>query len=279
MSIGSSPKDINMDLQLADKVVLVTGGAKGIGRAISEVFAAEGAVTCILGRNPGEAAELIAGETARGHRVESYPCEMTAEADVQQTVAAILAKHGRIDVIVNNAGGNDAVGLRHSVAEFRASLDRNLTQCFSLVHHALEALIASRGNIVNIGSKCATTGQGGTSGYAAAKGGVNALTREWAVDLARYGIRVNCVIPAEVMTPNYERWLQQSPDPATALAQLNATIPLGQRTTTSAEIARMVAFVASPASAHTTGQMLFVDGGYVHLDRAATQPTSHLKLS
>lgn len=268
-----------MNLQLSDQVVLVTGGTKGIGRAISEVFAAEGAITCVLNRNPEEAARLVAAETAQGHQVESHLCELTAEADVQRVVAAILAKHGRIDVVINNAGGNDAVGLRQSVAEFRASLDRNLTPCFSLVHHTLAALIASRGNIVNIGSKCAVTGQGGTSGYAAAKGGVNALTREWAVDLARHGIRVNCVIPAEVMTPNYERWLQQSPDPETALAQLQQTIPLGHRTTTATEIARMVAFIASPVSAHTTGQLLFVDGGYVHLDRAATQPTSHLKLS
>jgi len=155
----------------------------------------------------------------------------------------------------------------------------NIVTCFVLIHHALDALVASQGCIVNIGSKCSVTGQGGTSGYAASKGAMNALTREWALDLGKFGIRVNCVIPAEVITPLYERWLAQAHDPAAALAQLNSTVPLGRRTTTAQEIADAVVFVASPKSSHTTGQLLYVDGGYVHLDRACTQPTSHLKSS
>lgn len=268
-----------MNLELADKVVIVTGGAKGIGEAITRAFAAEGAVVCIFGRNPAEAAALSAELANQGQRAESHHVEMTDEAAISAAVQAVIARHGRIDVVVNNAGGNDAVGLRHSPAAFRESLEKNIVSCFSLIHHTVEALGASRGNIVNIGSKCSVTGQGGTSGYAASKGAMNALTREWALDLGRHGIRVNCVIPAEVMTPLYERWLAQAPDPAQAREQLDQTIPLGRRTTTAAEIADTVVFVASPRSAHTTGQLLFVDGGYVHLDRACTQPTSHLKQS
>jgi NAD(P)-dependent dehydrogenase (short-subunit alcohol dehydrogenase family) len=99
---------------------------------------------------------------------------------------------------------------------------------------------------------------------------MNALTREWALDLARHGIRVNCVIPAEVMTPQYERWLKQRPDPAAALESIKRTVPLGRRMTTLREIADTVVFIASPRSSHTTGQLLYVDGGYVHLDRACT---------
>jgi L-fucose dehydrogenase len=268
-----------MNLELANKVVLITGGSRGIGEAITRTFAAEGAVACILSRNPEDGARVVLTEKAKGYHVESYHVEMTEEEMVQSAVEDIVALHGKIDVIVNNAGGNDAVGLRDSPANFRVSLEKNIVQCFSLVHHALDSLIASKGNIVNIGSKCATTGQGGTSGYAASKGAMNALTREWAIDLGRHGIRVNCVIPAEVITPLYERWLAEAPDPAAALAQLNATIPLGHRTTTVQEIADAVVFVASPKSSHTTGQLLFVDGGYVHLDRACTQSTSHLKSS
>jgi len=268
-----------MDLELTDKVAIVTGGARGIGRGIVRAFAAEGAVACIFGRNPEDAAQIIAEETAKGHRVEFLHVELTDEQSVQNAVQTVAARHGRIDVIVNNAGGNDAVGLRHGVQDFRNSLENNIVQCFSLVHHALDHLIASGGNIVNIGSKCSVTGQGGTSGYAASKGAMNALTREWALDLARHGIRVNCVIPAEVITPFYERWLAQAPDPAAARRQLDQTIPLGRRTTTTSEIADAVVFIASPKSSHTTGQLLFVDGGYVHLDRACTQPTSHLKSS
>jgi len=268
-----------MNLELENKAVIVTGGAKGIGEAITRTFAAEGVQVCILGRNPAEGKALVDELASAGQRAESYHVEMTDESGVREAISQIVATHGRIDVVVNNAGGNDAVGLRHETPEFRASLEKNIVQCFSLVHHSLEALIASRGNIVNIGSKCSVTGQGGTSGYAASKGAMNALTREWALDLGRHGIRVNCVIPAEVITPLYERWLAQAPDPAAALAQLNSTIPLGRRTTTAQEIADAVVFIASPKSSHTTGQLLFVDGGYVHLDRACTQPTSHLKTS
>jgi L-fucose dehydrogenase len=263
-----------MNLELENKVILVTGGAKGIGEAITRAFAAEGAIPCILGRNPAEAARLVAELAAAGRRAGAFTCEMTDEAAVRTTVAAVLAQHGRIDCVVNNAGVNDGVGLRHPVADFRASLEKNIVQCFVLVQAALDALIASRGTIVNIGSKCAVTGQGGTSGYVAAKGAMNGLTREWALDLAKYGIRVNCVLPAEVMTPLYERWLSSRPDPTASLAEINRTIPLGQRMTTAEEIANTVVFTASPRASHTTGQILHVDGGYVHFDRACTTKAS-----
>jgi L-fucose dehydrogenase len=263
-----------MNLELENKVILVTGGAKGIGEAITRAFAAEGAIACILGRNPAEAARLVAELAAAGRRAEAFACEMTDEASVRAAVAAVLAQHGRIDCVVNNAGVNDGVGLRHAVADFRASLEKNIVHCFVLVQAALDALIASRGTIVNIGSKCAVTGQGGTSGYVAAKGAMNGLTREWALDLAKYGIRVNCVLPAEVMTPLYERWLSSRPDPAASLAEINRTIPLGQRMTTAEEIANTVVFTASPRASHTTGQILHVDGGYVHFDRAWTTKAS-----
>jgi len=263
-----------MNLGLDNKVVIITGGAKGIGAAITRAFAAEGAVACIFGRNREEAAALVAEIVAKGGRAESHHCEMTDEAALRAAVAAVQAKHGRIDCVVNNAGINDGVGLRSPVAGFRASLENNIVQCFVLVQAALDALIASRGTIVNIGSKCSVTGQGGTSGYVAAKGAMNGLTREWAVDLAKHGIRVNCVLPAEVMTPQYARWISSRPDPQASLAEINRVIPLEQRMTTAEEIADTAVFVASPRSSHTTGQILYVDGGYVHFDRACTTKAS-----
>lgn len=259
-----------MDLELIDKVAIVSGGAKGIGEAITRTLAAEGAIACVFGRNQVEAAALVTELIARRQRAESFQCEMTDETQVRTAVASVLARHGRIDVVVNNAGINDGVGLRAPVAEFRASLERNIVHCFVLVQSCLDALIASRGTIVNIGTKCATTGQGGTSGYVAAKGAMQALTREWAVELAPHGIRVNCVIPAEVMTPQYTRWISQRSDPEVALAKIKTTLPLGGRLTTTQEIADTVVFVASVRSSHTTGQILYVDGGYTHLDRACT---------
>jgi len=259
-----------MNLELANKIFVVTGGAKGIGAAIAQTLAEEQAVACILDRNAADAERLVGRLAQSGLRAEAWTCEMTDESAVRAAVSALLGKYGRIDGVINNAGSNDGVGLRSPVAAFRASLEKNIVQCFVLVQAALDALIASRGTIVNLGSKCAVTGQGGTSGYVAAKGAMNGLTREWALDLAPHGIRVNAVIPAEVMTPQYERWLAQRPDPKAALAGINRSIPFERRMTTAREIADTVAFVASPRSSHTTGQILYVDGGYVHFDRVNT---------
>jgi L-fucose dehydrogenase len=259
-----------MDLGLKDKVVIVTGGAKGIGAAVSRAFADEGAVPVILGRNPQEAQSLVTSLAAAGLRADSIEQELTDLTALEQSVAEVVDRHGRIDVVVNNAAVNDGAGLDAGTDQFVRSLERNLIHVFALVRHCLPHLTASTGNIVNIGSKVATTGQGGTSGYAAAKGALNALTREWAVDLAPRGVRVNAVIPAEVWTEMYERWIAQQDDPDGRLKAITSCIPLGRRFTTPAEIAATTVFVASERSSHTTGQILYVDGGYTHLDRAAT---------
>jgi len=132
----------------------------------------------------------------------------------------------------------------------------------------LPELKKNKGSIVNIGSKTADTGQGGTSGYAAANGGRNALTREWAVELLPYAIRVNCVVVAECFTPLYEKWINTFDNKDEKLATITNKIPLEKRMTTTEEIANTVAFLLSERSSHTTGQLIYVDGGYTHLDRA-----------
>src|SRR5258706_11661266 len=170
-----------MNLQLHDKVVLGTGGAKGIGEGIAKVLAAEGAVPVIVGRNAGDNDAAVKSIEAAGGRCFAVTAELSRTEDCRKAVEAAVAKFGRIDGLVNNAGVNDGVNLEHGDTErFMASLHKNLVHYYDMAHFALPHLKRSRGTIVNIGSKVAETGQGGTSAYAAANGGRNPLTREWA---------------------------------------------------------------------------------------------------
>jgi L-fucose dehydrogenase len=258
-----------MNLQLQDKVIIVTGGAKGIGEGISRTLAAEGAIPVIVGRNAEDNRLTAADIQAAGGRVTTITAELNDPAACAYAVQATLDTHGRIDGVVNNAGQNDGVGLEDGNYEaFMASLHKNLIHYYLIVHHALPALIRSKGAVVNITSKTAETGQGHTSAYAAANGGRNALVREWAVELLKYGIRVNGIVVAECWTPLYEKWVNSLPDPQGKVGEITAKIPLGNRMTTKEEIADMAAFLLSGRSSHTTGQLIHVDGGYVHLDRA-----------
>jgi L-fucose dehydrogenase len=261
-----------MDLGLAGSVIAVTGGGAGIGRGISRACLNEGARVVVLSRNSENVRSFLA-ETGR----EDLPCELVVaelgEAEeCRAAIEYIASRYGRLDGLVNNAGCNDGIGLKSGSPErFEASLRSNLLHYYSLAHYALPMLKAARGSIVNISSKVALTGQGGTSAYAAAKGAQLALTREWAAELIDCGIRVNAVLPAEVMTPLYQSWVQKQPDPVNTLAHICEQIPLGRRMTTSEEIAAAVVFLLSPTqSGHTTAQHLIVDGGYVHLDRMVT---------
>jgi len=258
-----------MDLKLKDKVIVVTGGAKGIGEGIVKVLAREGAIPIIVGRNEADNQKVIAAVEIAGGKAHQVVVELTSPQELEKAAKEMLKKFGRIHGLVNNAGVNDGVGLENgSYENFMASLHKNLVHYYLMAHYLLPALKETKGSIVNIGSKTAETGQGGTSAYAAANGGRNALTREWAVELLKYGIRVNAIIVAECWTPLYERWIETLPNPKEKLASIVANIPLEQRMTTAEEIANMTAFLLSEQSSHTTGQLIHVDGGYVHLDRA-----------
>ncbi|NRB48478.1 MAG: SDR family oxidoreductase [Saprospiraceae bacterium] len=260
-----------MDLQLKDKVYIVTGGSKGIGEAISRHIVAEGGKLVIATRSK-EATEILAAELrAAGAEVHTVIGDLQELSNCERVIKEAVAEFGRIDGIVNNAGVNDGASLEKGPAAFRASINLNLFHYYDLVHYALPYLKESKGSIVNVSSKVALTGQGQTSGYAAAKGAQLGLTREWAADLLPYSIRVNAILPAEVMTPLYRKWLDSSfDDPAAKEAEIVANIPFEKRMTTADEIAAMSVFLLSPKSGHTTGQFMIVDGGYVHLDRSLT---------
>jgi L-fucose dehydrogenase len=253
-----------MDLELRGKVIWVSGGASGIGEAIVRSLVGEGALPVILDRDRARAEALASALPG----VDVAVCDLTDDHLLEGVAAGLLQRHGQIDGLVNNAGLNDGVGLSGSVGDFRQSWERNLVPAFALVRIVADSLRRSRGAIINIASKVALTGQGGTSGYAASKGGLLALTREWAIDFAPSGVRVNAILPAEVWTPMYERWLASQPDPEAKRREIEKRIPLGQRMTSCSEIADMAVFMLSGRAGHTTGQLISVDGGYVHLDRA-----------
>ncbi len=256
-----------MDLNLKDKVVIVTGGASGIGAATSLTLAQEGAIPVIFGKDPMLPKFTLALQ-AKAAQHMFLQLELSDDAACGAAVAQVVARFGRIDGLVNNAGVNDNIGLDAGRDAFVGSLERNLIHYYSMAHYCAPHLKAVRGAIVNVSSKTAITGQGNTSGYCASKGAQLSLTREWAAALLKDGVRVNALIPAEVMTPLYERWISSFDDADKKLAAITAQIPLGQRMTTPEEMARTCVFLLSDASSHTTGQWIFVDGGYTHLDRA-----------
>jgi len=258
-----------MNLRLQDKVVIVTGGAKGIGKGIVEVLAREGAIPVIVGRNAQDNQHTVDEIEAAGGKAWQVSAELSIPEECEKAVKAVIEKFGRIEGLINNAGVNDGVGLENGdYKRFIESLHKNVVHYYLMAHFALPELKKSKGSIVNITSKTAETGQGNTSAYAAANGGRNALTREWAVELAKYSIRVNALVVAECYTPLYDKWIKTLPNPEEKLKEITSKIPFEHRFTTAEEIANMTVFLLSPASSHTTGQLIYVDGGYVHLDRA-----------
>jgi len=258
-----------MDLNLKDKVIIVTGGSKGIGYGITKSLSKEGAIPVIISRNKESVLKVIKEIEDNGGEIFYAIAELTDPDQCKSAVDRIIEKFGRIDGVVNNAGVNDGVGLENgNYEDFVKSLHRNLIHYYLIAHHSLPSLKKSKGAIVNIGSKTSVTGQGSTSAYAASNGGRNALTREWAVELLPYNIRVNAVIVAECYTPLYEKWINTFDNPKEKIREITKNIPLENRMTTVEEIADMVVFLLSSKSSHTTGQLIFVDGGYVHLDRS-----------
>ncbi|HUD27257.1 MAG TPA: SDR family oxidoreductase [Novosphingobium sp.] len=258
-----------MDLELNGKVVVVTGGGAGIGGAVSLGLAAEGAIPAILGRSPLREdfeTEIRALQPA----TIFVRVDVTDDDACREAVAHIAREGGGIHGLVNNAGTNDGVDLEAGTQAFMASVQSNLAHYYGMAHHCLPHLRASKGAIVNISSKTAVTGQGNTSGYVASKAAQLGLTREWAAALLEDGVRVNAVLPAEVMTPLYARWIESFDDPAAKLGEITRRIPLGRRMTTDREIADTVLFLLSARASHTTGQWIFPDGGYTHLDRLLT---------
>ncbi len=258
-----------MDLNLKNKVFIITGGTKGIGGAITRAIAVEGGIPVFVGRNKETGEALLKELDSQGNEALYLQGDLNIKGTSEKIARLTLEKFNRIDGLINNAGRNDGVGLENgNPDDFAKSVFNNLNHYYEMAHYCLDALKKTKGSIVNISSKTALTGQGGTSGYAAAKGAQLALTREWAVELLKYHIRVNAIVPSEVMTPLYESWLSTFENPEEKIKSIVEKIPFENRMTSKEEIANTAVFLLSDKSSHTTGQQLFIDGGYVHLDRA-----------
>jgi 3-oxoacyl-[acyl-carrier protein] reductase/L-fucose dehydrogenase len=261
-----------MDLHLQDKVIIVTGGFKGIGNGIVKQLVEEGAIVEILNRADAREDEVRAELDKMGAKYDIYIIDLNNTDEIKPIVEDIHSKYGHIDGVVNNAGKNDNLALETtSWQDFEESIHGNLTHYYETVHAAVEYLKESKGAVVNISSKTALTGQGKTSAYAAAKGAILGLTREWAAALVKDSVRVNAIVVSEAWTPLYADWIKTFGDEEAQQARLRIItdkIPLEHRMTKTSEIANEAAFLLSDRSSHTTGQWVFVDGGYVHLDRA-----------
>lgn len=261
-----------MDLGLKDKVIFVTGGFKGIGRAIALQVAREGSIPVVLNRKNDQYEPFKKELEEITDKYEIYFIDLNNTEEIEAIVKDVVKKHGHIDGIVNNAGRNDNMAIEEtSWQDFEKSIHSNLTHYYELVRQALPELKKNKGSIVNISSKTALTGQGKTSAYAAAKGAILGLTREWAAAFIKDSVRVNAIVVAEAWTPLYQDWIKTFGDEKAQqerLSLITDRIPLEHRMTEPAEIANTAAFLLSDKSSHTTGQWVYVDGGYVHLDRA-----------
>jgi NAD(P)-dependent dehydrogenase (short-subunit alcohol dehydrogenase family) len=250
-----------MPARLADRIALVTGGARGIGRAVVEKFLAEGATVAFFDLDQEKAAQTAKAASSAGP-VEFIAADVTREADVRQGVERVLKTHGRIDVLVNNAGVNayfDAVEMTEAQWESVFAVD--LKGAWLCAKHVLPGMQArGRGSIVNIASIHSSLTIAGMFPYAAAKSGVIGLTRSLALDYAPSGIRVNAVSPGWTRTHLVEEWFAMQPDPAAAEASVMKVHPM-RRIATPAEIANVVAFVASDEASAMTGAAVAVDCG------------------
>ncbi|MBW3091918.1 SDR family oxidoreductase [Bifidobacterium sp. 82T10] len=261
-----------MDLHLNGKVVIVTGGFKGIGKGIAMQLAREGAIPVVINRSDTVLDAFRVDIEKVTDQYRTYLLDLNDTDRIAPLVDEVARDYGHIDGLVNNAGRNDNLDLDSTTwREFEQSLHGNLTHYYELAHRCAPHLRKSKGSILNISSKTALTGQGKTSAYAAAKGAILGLTREWAAALAPDGVRVNALVVAEAWTPLYEQWITTFGDEdaqRARLEEITSRIPLGHRMTTVEELADTAAFLLSDRASHTTGQWVVVDGGYVHLDRA-----------
>jgi len=262
MTVASAEEQESYMDRLKDKIALVTGGSKGIGAGIARRFAEEGATVVIASRNRDESQALADELVAEGWKAVGQRLDITSLDEWSAVLDFIMDTYGRIDILVNNAGmANTGAPMEEMDLErdWHALITCNLTGTFYGIYSTIPLMVAKGGGtIVTMSSYVATAGIGGVSGYTAAKGGINALTKAVAADYAKKGIRCNCVSPGATLTPAVKPLLEQMPDVMDGLIEKSLIPRLG----TPEDIGDAFVFLASDESAYITGVDLLVDGGF-----------------
>lgn len=263
-----------MDLQLKNKVVVITGPAKGMGRAVSLAFAAEGARLVLTGRDTAAIEPVAAEARALGVEVLVVTCDVTDAAQTEALAAKALALTGRIDVLVNVAGGSGPIGKtgwETTADEFNEIVELNMTGCFNTMHAVLPAMIEARaGKIVNVGGTFGMRGRAGRLAYSASKWGLRGITKSFALEAGPYGINVNCVAPGMVDGPRFREKVCANLAKKLGITleeamQRHAADYALKRVSTDADVANACLFLASEVSRQITGVDLPVDGGWAAL--------------
>ena len=263
-----------MDLRLADKVVVITGAAKGMGAAITSAFAAEGARLVLSGRDMAAIEVVAEAARAQGRSVLTAPCDITVVAQCEALAQAAMTGFGRIDVLVNVAGGTGPMGdtaWTTSNAAFEEIVQLNITGCFNTMKAVLPVMVEQRyGKIVNVGGTFGMRGRAGRMAYSASKWGLRGVTKSTALEAGPYNINVNYVAPGMVEGPRFRTKVipdvmeRHGVSEEEAVARHADEYAL-RRLTTDADVANACLFFASDVSRQITGADLAVDGGWAHL--------------
>ena len=246
-------------MRFAERVVLISGGARGIGAGCSRVFAQNGGLVSILDRN-GTAADELA--TQLGPRHLAIAGDVSIESDIRGAVEKTVQHFGRLDCIINNAGIHppDTPIEKMPPNEVMQVLQINFLSTYTLCYYAIPFLKKTRGTIINVSSMTAVLGQRNSTAYAASKGAQLSFTKSLALECAEHGIRVNAILPSNVDTPLLREWAASLSDPEAALARIAALQPIGRMADVE-EMGRVCLFLATEDSSFITGQGLHVDGG------------------